>query len=67
MKIWELEIPFMIRYGSVSLTLSTIKNENSPIAIPSVNDLGKIVGLDDLHLPESLSSLTAFTDRKSVV
>lgn len=61
MKIWELEIPFMIRYGSGSLTLSTIKNENSPIAIPSVNDLGKIVGLDDLHLPESLSSLTAFT------
>ncbi len=61
MKIWEFEVPFMIRYGSRSLTLSTLKDEKSLLTIPSVNDLGKIVGLDDLHLPESLSSLTAFT------
>lgn len=59
-KIWSLEIPFTIRYDRQMFRLSTRKDKNSSLKIPSVNELGRIVGIHDLKLPESLSRLTEF-------
>ncbi len=60
LNIWDFVLPFTVRYGSGSLTLAAEKDEKSILVIPAVNDLGKIIGLDDLHLPESFSSLSQF-------
>ncbi|MDC7287933.1 hypothetical protein NXH76_08975 [Blautia schinkii] len=60
LKIWSLEIPFVIRYDGSELRLSTAKDKRSSLRIPSVNELGRIVGINDLNLPQSLSSLTDF-------
>ncbi len=60
LKIWSVIIPFQIRYNGTNLMLATVKEKDSHLAIPSVNDLGRLIGIKDLHLPDSLSSLTNF-------
>lgn len=58
--IWGMAIPFSIRYGQETLQLAIVREKQSVLKIPSVNDLGKIVGIDSLNLPENLSALSEF-------
>lgn len=60
LKIWSVIIPFQIRYNGTNLMLATVKEKDSHLEIPSVNELGRLIGITDLHLPDSLSSLTNF-------
>ncbi len=60
LQLWSITIPFQLRYNGTNLSLATVKEEGSHLAIPSVNELGRLIGIDDLHLPDSLSSLTNF-------
>lgn len=60
LQIWGIFIPFQIRYSGRDLMLSTIKEEGSCLEIPSINEMGRLVGIEDLKLPDSLSALTNF-------
>lgn len=58
--IWSLVIPFTIRYDGQMFLLSTRKEDKSSLGIPSVRDLGGLVGIEDLNFPDSLCTLEAF-------
>lgn len=60
-RIWELEVPFHIRYDGSSWTLGTFREDESVLEIPSVNRLGEIVGIGSLNLPDSFSNLSNFS------
>lgn len=60
-KLWRLEIPFTVRYDGQAFLLATVKDEEGSLEIPVINEIGRIVGIEDLHFPESLSALTNFS------
>lgn len=60
-RIWDFQLPFHIRYDGWSWTLDTFGEDTSMCMFPSINRLGEIVGIGNLHLPESFSNLSNFT------